>query len=254
MALRQNLSIRSKYLFATPSGDRPYKGCEVIKAMAIEAGVTNHHIFTWTALRKQVATISQAMEISEVEQDQLAQFLGHDIRVHRHFYRLPQDTLQKAKVAKILLKANAGSISNPDDFSVDDELPLDMNTATDLQMDTATDLQMGMDTCSEESGVDEDDNSQGGDMTIHQATTQNMENSTAQSSVSNRKGERRKWTEAEKSAVLKHLQIFVQMKKVPCKADIERAIKNEQCLKGRSWRNVKDFCYNLIKKNSQAIL
>lgn len=35
--------------------------------------------------------------------DQLANFLGHDIRIHREFYRLPESTVELAKVSKILL-------------------------------------------------------------------------------------------------------------------------------------------------------
>ena len=34
--------------------------------------------------------------------------MGHSIRVHREFYRLPLDLVQRAKVAKILLAANEG--------------------------------------------------------------------------------------------------------------------------------------------------
>ena len=38
----------------------------------------------------------------------MASFLGHDICVHRSVYRQPLDTLQKAKVAKILIAVNSG--------------------------------------------------------------------------------------------------------------------------------------------------
>ena len=61
-------------------------------------------------------------------------------------------------------------------------------------------------------------------------------------------GKKQKWTQVERQAVLKHLSVFIRMKKVPGKADIERAINQEQCLNSRSWRNVKYFCYNEIKK------
>lgn len=50
------------------------------------------------------------MAISKLDQDQLASFLGHDIRVYRSIYRLPVDVLEKAKVAKILLAANSSTI------------------------------------------------------------------------------------------------------------------------------------------------
>jgi len=55
-------------------------------------------------LRKHVTTISQVLNLkeNELDVDLLAQFMGHDIRVHREFYRLPLDVLQTAEVAKIL--------------------------------------------------------------------------------------------------------------------------------------------------------
>ncbi|GFN91147.1 hypothetical protein PoB_001765300 [Plakobranchus ocellatus] len=57
-------------------------------------------------LRRQLATLSQALEISKWELDQLATFLGYDIRVHRNVYWQPLEVLNKAKFAKILLAVN----------------------------------------------------------------------------------------------------------------------------------------------------
>ena len=88
MELRKGLNLTSKYLFARPTGENPYRGSDVIQKFAKEAKVKNLELFTWTSLRKQIATISQALEITENDQDLLAGFLGHDIRVHRE-YLLP---------------------------------------------------------------------------------------------------------------------------------------------------------------------
>ena len=38
----------------------------------------------------------------------LAKFMGHDIRVHREFYQLLEETLQVAKVSKLLLASEQG--------------------------------------------------------------------------------------------------------------------------------------------------
>jgi len=37
--------------------------------------------------------------------------MGHDIRVHRTFYRLPENVLQAAKVTKLLHAINTGTIA-----------------------------------------------------------------------------------------------------------------------------------------------
>ena len=52
------------------------------------------------------------MNLLENEQDILASFMGHDLRVHREYYRLPERTLQLAKVSKVLLQIQTGSIRN----------------------------------------------------------------------------------------------------------------------------------------------
>lgn len=73
----------SPYLFATPYGERPYRGTDVMRSLSIEDKVRNLSVFTSTNLRKHVSTIAQTMEITENEQGQLAEFMGHDIQIHR---------------------------------------------------------------------------------------------------------------------------------------------------------------------------
>ncbi|KAL4000658.1 alpha-tectorin [Sarotherodon galilaeus] len=59
-----------------------------------------------------IATISQVMNLKDNELDQLADFLGHDIRVHREYYRLPQSTIQLAKISKLLMAMEKGSVKD----------------------------------------------------------------------------------------------------------------------------------------------
>ena len=37
--------------------------------------------------------------------------MGHDVRVHREFYRLPESTMQIAKISKLLLSLEKGTTS-----------------------------------------------------------------------------------------------------------------------------------------------
>lgn len=52
--------------------------------------------------------------------DQLADFLGHDIRVHQEYYRLPAATLQIAKISKMLLALERGNVSELQGRSLDE--------------------------------------------------------------------------------------------------------------------------------------
>lgn len=63
-----------------------------------------------TKLRKYIATISQVLSMVEKEVDWLTRHLGHDIRIHRDFYRLHESTIEIAKVSKLLLTVDQGKI------------------------------------------------------------------------------------------------------------------------------------------------
>ena len=78
-----------------------------------EKSIAEHPEYvTSTKLRKHAATLSQLLCLKENELDVLANFMGHDIRVHREYYRLPENTLQTAKVAKILMLLERGQVNN----------------------------------------------------------------------------------------------------------------------------------------------
>ena len=50
----------------------------------------------------------------------LAGFLGHDIHVHRKFYRLPQSALEVAKIGKLMMLMEKGGIGKVQGRSLDD--------------------------------------------------------------------------------------------------------------------------------------
>nr|CAI5849483.1 unnamed protein product [Callosobruchus analis] len=66
--------------------------------------ITNY----WTKLRKYVATVSQLFNMSENEYDWLARHLGHDIRVHREFYRLHESAVELTKISRLLIAVDKG--------------------------------------------------------------------------------------------------------------------------------------------------
>ena len=60
------------------------------------------------------------VNLKENELDLLAQFMGHDIRIHHEFYHLPSDVLQTAKVAKILWAMENGQLQQLTGKSLDE--------------------------------------------------------------------------------------------------------------------------------------
>ena len=63
-----------------------------------------------TNLRKYIATAAQMLSVTPEEMDWLARHLGHDIQVHRDFYRLPDAALELSKVSKLLISAEEGTL------------------------------------------------------------------------------------------------------------------------------------------------
>lgn len=110
--VRQEASVTQPYLFARPgSNTKPYRGTDCIRKYSNLAELQNPNAITSTKLRKQLCTLAQVLNLSETSQDILATFQGHNIKVHREFYRLPESTLQVAKVSKILHGINDGTIN-----------------------------------------------------------------------------------------------------------------------------------------------
>lgn len=124
---RQKVGIPStnRHVFATLSDDGYVRGSEVIKSFSESCGASNPSAIRATNLRKHIATMTQLLNLRKNELDVVANFMGHDIAVHRQFYRLPEETTQLAKVSKLLMAMEKGAIGslrgkNLDDITTDD--------------------------------------------------------------------------------------------------------------------------------------
>ena len=62
-----------------------------------------------------MATVVQTMNVIENEMDQVASHLGHDLAIHRKYYRLPDSTVELSKIAKLLMSTEGTLVTNFDD-------------------------------------------------------------------------------------------------------------------------------------------
>lgn len=94
----------NKFVFAVSKrkSDSHIRGSDALREYSTKCGAKNPSNLRSTRLRKQIATMSQVMNLQENELDVLASYLGHDIRIHREYYRLPDSSIQVAKVSKLL--------------------------------------------------------------------------------------------------------------------------------------------------------
>lgn len=112
------------YMFARPAAMTHFRGSDCIRSFAKLCGAKSPTSLTSTRLRKHAATLSTVLNMTDTEMDQLANFLGHDIRIHREFYRLPEKTLQLAKISKVLMALEQGRLAefhgkNLDEIGID---------------------------------------------------------------------------------------------------------------------------------------
>ena len=116
-----NIATDNNYQFPRLGESRtPVRSSDVLRAFAKECGAENPEYLTSTSLRKHIAVVTQLLNLKDHEMDIVAGFMGHDIRIHRQYYRLPEETLQLCKVSKILLNMENGRIPHFQGKSLDE--------------------------------------------------------------------------------------------------------------------------------------
>lgn len=125
------IPVENPYVFARANRQslEPLRGWDCLRDLATscEPQLQNPGAITSTRLRKYIATITQVLSLKEKEVDWLARHLGHDIRIHREFYRLHESTIEIAKVSKLLLAVDSGKTTklsgkSLDEITIDGEL------------------------------------------------------------------------------------------------------------------------------------
>ncbi|XP_067280128.1 uncharacterized protein [Pseudorasbora parva] len=247
------------FLFARPNCLTPYSGQKCLRLYASECGAENLEHLRSTLLRKHVTTLSQILNFKNHELDKVAEFLGHDIHVHQEYYRLPEATTQLAKISKLLLAMEKGSLGSLqgktlEEIEIEDNLQLTDSSA--------------------ESEVDE------GDLTYQQTDSAEMKRTTqpveapAQSENADGKGKepRRKlmkdkepsrkkraykaslesarrakhqWSAVEVAAVMRHFGEHVKKGKLATMIECQQCKEAEDpVLAGRSILNIRDLVRN----------
>ncbi|XP_014823286.1 PREDICTED: uncharacterized protein LOC106903805 [Poecilia mexicana] len=238
------ISPTNPYIFARPfyGSQGNFRGCDSLKRFAESCGAKQPQNLTSTKLRKHIATVSQLLNLQTHELDQLATFMGHDIEVHREFYRLPEETLQVAKVSRLLF-ALQGGMSKFKGKSLEDITP-NINSE-EKSSDSDSDVQ-----------------SEGTPIKKSQKETskgKNREESTASctstggikispKSPSKIGKSRRPWSDTERKVIHQHFKDFLKKLKIPGKVDCQKCLNNNQILKDneRDWKAIKYFMYNKI--------
>ncbi|XP_049323407.1 uncharacterized protein LOC125782687 [Astyanax mexicanus] len=218
------------YLFGIPRCQSHYRGQDCLRSYADLCGAENPAYLRSTNLRKHVATISQVMNLKDNELDQLADFLGHDIRVHREFYRLPESTIQVAKISKLLLAMEKGSLSNIQGKSldqIDDEVDMSNASKEGVEADIFTTWQT----------EGEGGNIGAGSSVASSGNTAQRGRKTAYV--------KQPWSSLETKAVMKHFGQHIKKGKLATLTECEACKEAENpILEKRTLQNIRDFVRN----------
>lgn len=106
LSLRHQAKIHENnpYVFASPSSvHNHFRACETMKQCANECGASDPHKLRGTTLRKHLATTAQILDLGENSIGRLANFMGHDIAIHKRHYRLPSTAVDLSQTSKILM-------------------------------------------------------------------------------------------------------------------------------------------------------
>ncbi|KAK5648222.1 hypothetical protein RI129_003114 [Pyrocoelia pectoralis] len=105
------ISGDNEYVFATPGSTIKWgKGDVAIRTLSKKIQLENPEAISSNKLRKHIATVMQILNLTKDEAKQFANFMGHTQKTHDEFYELPVDIYQTAKVSKLLLMMEKGSV------------------------------------------------------------------------------------------------------------------------------------------------
>eukprot|EP00105_Crassostrea_gigas_P014934 XP_011431779.1 PREDICTED: uncharacterized protein LOC105331337 [Crassostrea gigas] len=255
---REEAGVTQPYLFSRPGISKPYRGTDCIRKFCNLAQLQNPSAITSTKLRKQLATLAQILNLSETSQDILATFQGHDIRVHREFYRLPESTLQVAKVSKILHGINNGTIEkfkgkDFDEIDFADKETIDSESESEIEVDDDSNTASPMEVpCNSRVSTERSScpphakpEAQGQGFADGKPL---MEPSSSRTSGGRKRAsvQRHTWTAVEKASLERQFNNFIKLGKTPGQLDCLNAIRKEKALSGFTWRNVKFAVKNII--------
>ena len=242
----------SKYLFPLAE-DTTLSTWKILSDLAKECGAERPELLTSTNLRKHVGTVSQILNLQEHELDSIADFLGHDIRVHRQFYRLSDDTIQLAKVSKLLCEMESGNLAKHknktlNEIQCTEEEEVDMDEDSDIEGSVQGNLEVtetGRDAPIDEAGASNQQafsDEEKDDEPLPEKKRQKKRRVMSQ---------RMNWTDEEIEAVFNGLEENIRTRKLPGKIACVNLMREYPCLHRRSWTHIKFFVKNHFDKKPE---
>lgn len=120
---------KNQYVFAVPGvkNAKYLRACNIIRKHAVLCGAEHPERLRGTKLRKHIATTCIKLNLEEDEVTDLANFMGHDEKIHRNIYRQPvasRDILRVSRLLEVAQGRNEEDKENSSDESSEGEEPV----------------------------------------------------------------------------------------------------------------------------------
>nr|CAI5851793.1 unnamed protein product [Callosobruchus analis] len=228
--IRQNFVRDNDYVFHT-TGKTFIDGTKTLCKYALKSGAENPKLITATRLRKHLATVTQLLQFSKSDLEQLSRFMGHTLKTHCDFYRLSDSMYQTAKISKLLLLASEGGLQKYKGMQLDD-INIDLEPVVD----------------------DSDLNEQLLEEIGERRTVPTDEPSTTLSTVQSCKNTHIKqtWSAEQKKIIAEYFADYIKKKQAPKQFEVNKLIKQyPEMFASRKWTSIKAVVYNMYTEKLQ---
>ncbi|KAG5882523.1 hypothetical protein JTB14_006795 [Gonioctena quinquepunctata] len=262
--IKAGVQNENPYIFAIPGTSKSHmRGHDCVKKWCTEAQLQSPELITGTKLRKYIATVCQVFDLTENEQDWLARHLGHDIRVHREFYRLQENAVELTKVSRLLLAVDQGEAQTFSgmklkDINIEDLPAIGEETNDDSEKEMRDDASEGE---TRDDASEGDDKLEPGDEARSDSEHCFINKTKRGNGVSKNKVDEKRpnkractktpWSAEEKEIVLREMRLFIKKNNLPGKEKCSNLLENYPALGNRKWTDIKFFVKNYLAKNKK---
>ncbi|KAJ8933494.1 hypothetical protein NQ314_013971 [Rhamnusium bicolor] len=234
--LRSKFVTDNDFVFHT-SGQGFIDGTKVLHRYVNKCKVERPGSITATRLRKHLATITQLLQFSNNDMEQLSKFMGHTLKTHCNVYRMSDKMYQTAKVSKLLLLMTEGGAEHFRGKTLD-EIQINLNPIYDNE--TVTEK------------IDLDPINQN-DLDAEREETLNASHAIQKSlKVHKHKSKkvildsRQSWSVTQKKTVAEYFSQHIKENKSPKQHEVNEFVNlYPKLFENRKWTAIKAMVYNM---------
>ncbi|XP_028415615.1 uncharacterized protein LOC114538973 [Dendronephthya gigantea] len=253
-----NVNEENPYVFAVNDGSSKQflRGNDVIRHACKMVDLKNPDVITSTNLRKYVATVSQLVDMDQNELGWLATHLGHDVHIHKEFYRMQESTLEMAVVGNLLMAIDEGRAH---EFKGKNLRDITLQDFHNTQSEEDAESELDKENRFPQSNITSPSLTSAGKRTTTKKGTNkstekskkhcNKKRGTLEAGQQRKMVAKKTWTTPERKAALKTFQKHIQNGVLPKKNECVKFLEeNHGIVQNRTWTNVKDYVRNYTVK------